>query len=254
MPPLQGKKGLVTGIANADSIAYGCARALRRQGADLALTYLNDKAAPYVQPLAQELESALLLPLDVEAPDQMAAVFDAIDATWGRLDFAIHALAFAPAADLRGRVTDCSLEGFQRAMHVSCYSFVEMARRAEPLLRGGGTLLTMSFYGADKVVGDYNLMGLVKAALQCSARYLARELGPAGIRVHALSPGPIRTRAAGGLGRFDDLVAESGARTPIGRLATIDDVGELAAFLVSDAARALTGDTLFVDGGRHVMG
>ncbi|MFN8644792.1 MAG: enoyl-ACP reductase FabI [Candidatus Binatia bacterium] len=254
MLPLQGKKGLVTGIANDASIAYGCARAFRRQGAELAITYLNAKAEPHVRPLAEEVESALLLPLDVERPGEMAGVFDAIAASWGRLDFVVHALAFAPAADLHGRVTDCSLAGFQRAMHVSCYSFIEMARYAEPLLRDGGTLLTMSFYGADKVLGDYNLMGPVKAALQCSVRYLARELGPAGIRVHALSPGPIRTRAAGGLGRFDELVADAAARTPSGQLATIDDVGEVAAFLVSDAARALTGDTVFVDGGRHVMG
>lgn len=254
MQPLQGKKGLVTGIANADSIAYGCARALRRQGAELAVTYLNGRAEPHVRPLAEELGSTLVVPLDVEASGQMTGLFDAIAATWGRLDFVIHALAFAPAADLRGRVIDCSLEGFQRAMRVSCHSFLEMARRAEPLMRGGGTLLTMSFYGADKVVGDYNLMGPVKAALQCSVRYLARELGPAGIRVHALSPGPIRTRAAGGLQRFDDLVSDAAARTPTGQLASIDDVGEVAAFLVSDAARSLSGDTIFVDGGRHVMG
>lgn len=254
MQPLHGKRGLVTGIANADSIAHGCARALRQQGAELAITYLNEKAAPHVRPLAEALESPLILPLDVEEPGAMAAVFDAIAAQWGRLDFVIHALAFAPASDLRGRVTDCSAEGFQRAMAVSCYSFIEMARRAEPLLRDGGTLLTMSFYGADKVVGDYNLMGPVKAALQCSVRYLARELGPHGIRVHALSPGPIRTRAAGGLQRFDDLLDSSLARTPLGALATIDDVGALAAFLVSDAARALTGDTIYVDGGRHAIG
>ncbi|MBX3027364.1 enoyl-ACP reductase FabI [bacterium] len=254
MHPLQGKRGLVTGIANADSIAYGCARALRRQGAELAITYLNDKAAPHVRPLAEALGAPLVLPLDVEAPGQMRAVFEAIDAAWGELDFAIHALAFAPAADLRGRVTDCSAAGFQRAMHVSCYSFLELARHAEPLLRRGGTLLTLSFYGADKVVGEYNLMGPVKAALQCCVRYLARELGPKDIRVHALSPGPIRTRAASGLGGFDALIADAAARTPSGRLATIDDVGAVAAFLVGDGARAMSGDTVFVDGGRHAIG
>ena len=249
--PLAGKRGLVTGIANADSIAYGCAEALHAQGADLAITYLNAKAEPHVRPLAERLGSSLVLPLDVEVPGQMTALFDAVGKAWGTLDFVVHSLAFAPAEDLRGRVVDCSPDGFLRAMRVSCHSFLEMARLAEPLMPHGGTLLTMTFYGAEKVVRHYNVMGPVKAALQSAARHLAHELGPRGIRVHALSPGPIRTRAAGGLHDFDTLVEDAAARTPGGKSVTIDEVGGVAAFLVSDAARGMNGDVVYVDGGRH---
>ena len=251
---VRGKRGLIVGVANVDSIAYGCARQLRARGAELAITYLNAKAEPHVRPLAEALDCPLILPLDVEAPGQLERVFEAIDARWGQLDFLLHAIAFAPAADLRGRVVDCSLAGFQQAMRVSCYSLLEMARAAEPLMRDGGTILTMSFRGADRVVAQYNVMGPVKAALESAVRYLAHELGPQGIRVHALSPGPMRTRAASGLADFDRLLDDARQRAPQRRLATIDEVGAAAAFLISDAARALTGDTLFVDAGYHVMG
>jgi enoyl-[acyl-carrier protein] reductase I len=251
---VRGKRGLIVGVANVDSIAYGCARQLRARGAELAITYLNAKAEPHVRPLAEALDCPLILPLDVEAPGQLERVFDAIGARWGQLDFLLHAIAFAPAADLRGRVVDCSLAGFQQAMRVSCYSLLEMARAAEPLMRDGGTILTMSFRGADRVVAQYNVMGPVKAALESAVRYLAHELGPQGIRVHALSPGPMRTRAASGLADFDRLLDDARQRAPQRRLATIDEVGAAAAFLISDAARALTGDTLFVDAGYHVMG
>jgi enoyl-[acyl-carrier protein] reductase I len=250
---LHGKRGLVVGIANADSVAYGCAAAFRRAGAELAVTYLNARAEPHVRPLADALGASIILPLDVEAPGEMAAAFAAIAERWGRLDFVVHSIAFAPSADLHGRVVDCSTAGFQRAMHVSCYSLIEMARLAEPLLAAGGTILTMTFYGAEKVVEHYNVMGPVKAALQATVRALAAELGPQGIRVHALSPGPLRTRAASGIGQFDALLADALGRTPRRALVTIDDVGETAAFLVSDAARGLTGNTVFVDGGRHIM-
>ena len=251
---VRGKRGLIVGVANVDSIAYGCARQLRARGAELAITYLNAKAEPHVRPLAEALDCPLILPLDVEAPGQLERVFEAIGARWGQLDFLLHAIAFAPAADLRGRVVDCSLAGFQQAMRVSCYSLLEMARAAEPLMRDGGTILTMSFRGADRVVAQYNVMGPVKAALESAVRYLAHELGPQGIRVHALSPGPMRTRAASGLADFDRLLDDARQRAPQRRLATIDEVGAAAAFLISDAARALTGDTLFVDAGYHVMG
>jgi len=250
---LQGKKGLVVGIANRDSIAWGCAAVARAAGADLALTYLNDKARPHVEPLAGELEAELLLPLDVESPGQLERVFDEIGERWGRLDFLIHSIAFAPAADLRGRVVDCSLDGFERAMRVSCYSLIEMARLAEPLMQQGGSILTMSFGGADRVVANYNLMGPVKAALQCTVRYLAEELGPRGIRVHALSPGPLRTRAASGLGGFDKLLDDASSRSPLRRLVTVEEVGNTAAFLLSDGARGLTGDTIYIDAGRHAV-
>ena len=249
--PLAGKRGLVTGIANVDSIAWGCAAALRAAGAELAITYLNAKAEPHVRPLAERLESPLILPLDVEVQGQTVAVFDAIARQWETLDFVVHSLAFAPSGDLHGRVVDCSPDGFLRAMRVSCYSLLEMARLAEPLMPNGGTLLTMTFYGAEKVVRHYNVMGPVKAALQSATSHLAHELGAKGIRVHAVSPGPIRTRAASGIHSFDVLVDDAAARTPGGRLVSIEEVGDVAAFLVSDAARGMNGNVVYVDGGRH---
>jgi enoyl-[acyl-carrier protein] reductase I len=193
-PPLLGQKALVLGIANEHSIAYGCARAFRKVGAELAITYLNDKARPYVEPLARELEAALFLPLDVYQPGQLEAVFDAVRQKWGRLDIALHSIAFAPKADLQGGLLNCSAAGFGMAMDVSCHSFVRMARLAAPLMTEGGTLFAMTYYGAGKVVPSYSVMGPVKAALEAAVRYLAHELGPQGIRVHAISPGPIKTR------------------------------------------------------------
>lgn len=250
---LSGKKGLVIGIANAQSIAYGCARAMHDLGADLAVTYLNERAEPHVRPLAQSLGCPIVMPCDVEKPGELEAVFDSIRRTWGRLDFALHAVAYAPKEDLHGRVIDCSAAGFARAMDVSCHSFIRMARLAEPLMSQGGTLLTTSYYGAQKVVGHYNLMGPVKAALEASVRTLATELGPQGIRVHALSPGPILTRAASGIEHFDDLLEQAARMAPLHHLVTIDDVGSAAAGLVGDWARRMTGNVVFVDGGSHVL-
>jgi enoyl-[acyl-carrier protein] reductase I len=251
---LEGKKGLVIGIANEHSIAYGCARAFRSFGAELAITYLNDKAKPYVLPLATALEAPILMPLDVQAEGQMEAVFEAITQRWGRLDFALHSIAFAPRADLHGRVVDCSREGFLVAMDVSCHSFIRMARLAEPLMKDGGALFTMSYFGAERVVENYNLMGPVKAALEASARYLAAELGPKGIRVHAISPGPLKTRAASGIAQFDELLDKAAARAPARSLVTIEDVGFATAGLATDAAKLITGDTIYIDGGYHIMG
>jgi len=251
--PLVGRKGLVVGIANEHSIAYGCAEVLRAVGAELAVTWLNEKARPYVEPLARKLEATLTMPLDVEQPGQMEALFATIRERWGRLDFALHSIAYAPAADLHGRVADSSREGFARAMSISCHSFMEMARLAEPLMDKGGTLLTMSYLGADEVVPHYGIMGPVKAALEASVRYLATELGSRGIRVNAVSPGPIQTRAASGIPAFDKLMADAQQRAPLQRPVDIEDVGTLCAFLVSDAARAITGDTLYVDGGFHIL-
>jgi enoyl-[acyl-carrier protein] reductase I len=252
--PFIGKKGLVTGIANDQSIAYGCARAFRRLGAELAITYLNDKAKPHVEPLARALEAPILMPLDVSTEGSLEAVFHSIRETWGRLDFVVHSMAFAPKDDLHGRVIDCSREGFLMAMDISCHSFIRMARLAEPLMTEGGTLLTMSFYGAHKVVEHYNLMGPVKAALEAAGRYLAWELGPKGIRVHMISPGPLKTRAASGISHFDELMEEAAARAPARRLVSIDDVGAAAAALASDGARLITGETIYVDGGLHIVG
>jgi enoyl-[acyl-carrier protein] reductase I len=250
---LGGRKGLVVGIANDQSIAYGCARILRRCGAELAVTWLNDKARPHVEPLARELAAPIAMALDVEQPSAMEAVFEAIRERWGRLDFVLHSIAYAPAADLHGRVADASREGFARAMDISCHSFMRMARLAEPLMNDGGTLLTMTYLGAAEVVPHYGVMGPVKAALEASVRYLASELGPRGVRVHAVSPGPIATRAASGIPSFDELISDARRRSPLQRPVEIDDVGGLCAFLVSDAARGMTGDVHYVDGGFHIV-
>ena len=251
---LQGKKGLVVGIANEHSIAWGCARAFRSAGAELAVTWLNDKARPFVEPLAHELHAPIQMPLDVEQNGQMEAVFDAIGDRWGRLDFLLHSIAFAPTADLHGRVTDSSREGFARAMDISCHSFARMARLAEPLMKGGGSLLAMSYLGAEEVISNYGLMGPVKAALESSVRYLASELGPQGIRVNAISPGPLATRAASGIPDFDTLLQEAVQRAPLRRLVDIDEIGALCTFLAGDGAKAITGSTLYVDAGYHILG
>ena len=252
--PLDGKKALVIGIANDQSIAYGCALAFRALGAEVAITYLNEKSKTFTQPLAERLDAPLYLPCDVREEGQLEAVFKAIEETWGRLDIALHSIAFAPREDLHGRVVDCSKDGFLMAMDVSCHSFIRMAKCAEPLMKDGGTLFTMTYYGAEKVVERYNMMGPVKAALEATARYLAAELGPKGIRVHPISPGPIRTRAASGIDRFDELMEEAARRAPSRMLVTIEDVGAATAFFATEYARLITGDTKYIDGGYHIIG
>ncbi|HOM15417.1 MAG TPA: enoyl-ACP reductase FabI [Rubrivivax sp.] len=252
-PPLAGRKALVVGVANAHSIAFGCARAFHALGAELTLTYLNDKAKPHVAPLAQALGAPLCLPLNVEQPGELESVFDAVRKQWGRLDILLHSIAFAPKQDLQGGLLDCSAEGFARAMDVSVHSFVRMARLAAPLMDDGGTMFAMSYLGANKVVPNYNVMGPVKAALEASCRYLAHELGPRGIRVHPISPGPLKTRAASGLKDFELLLNEAAHRAPVGELVDIDDVGYACAYLATPYARRLTGQTLYVDGGVNIM-
>ncbi len=252
-PPLSGQKALVVGIANEHSIAYGCAKAFRRLGAELAVTYLNEKARPFVEPLARQLEAKIFLPLDVQAPGQLDAVFEKIRLTWSKLDIALHSIAFAPKQDLQGGLLNCSAEGFALAMDISCHSFVRMARLAAPLMTEGGTLFAMTYYGANKVVPNYNVMGPVKAALEASVRYLAYELGPKGIRVHAISPGPVKTRAAGGLKDFDLMLNEAVAQSPVHDLVDIDDVGVATAYLATPYAKRLTGTTFYVDAGLHIM-
>jgi len=249
---LDRKKGLVVGIANDQSIAWGCAKAFRALGADLVVTYLNDKAKKFVEPLARELE-ARLMPLDVSVPGQMEAVFERIEAEWGRLDFVVHSIAFSPKDTLRGRVVDAPREGFLTTMDVSCWSFIRMAHLAEPLMKNGGTLFTMSYYGSQMVVKNYNIMGVAKAALESAVRYIAAELGPKGIRVHAISPGPLATRAASGIPEFDELLEKARSKAPAQSLISIEDVGVTTAFLAHDAARLITGDTLYVDGGYHII-
>jgi len=252
-PVLAGKKALVVGVANEHSIAWGCAKAFREVGADLAITYLNDKARPFVEPLAKALEAPLLLPLDVSKEGELEAVFDEIKAHWGALDILVHSIAFAPKADLQGGLLDCSAQGFAVAMDVSCHSFVRMARLAAPLMKHGGTMFAMSYHGANKVVPTYSVMGPVKAALEACCRYLAYELGDQGIRVHAISPGPLKTRAASGLKDFDLLLNEAEQRAPLGELVDIMDVGFTCAFLATPYARRMSGETLYVDGGVNIM-
>lgn len=250
---LAGKRGLVTGIANDRSIAWGCAKAFRGLGAELAVTYLNEKAKPFVEPLAGQLGAPILMPLDLRVAGQLEAVFERIEREWGRLDFVLHSIAFAPKADLQGRVVDCSREGFLLAMDISCWSFIRMAALAEPLMTAGGTLFCMSYYGSQLVVEHYGIMGPVKAALECATRYLAAELGPKGIRVHAISPGPLRTRAASGIPEFDELLARAQEKAPVRSLVSIDDVGLATAYLATDAARLITGNVVYVDGGYHII-
>jgi enoyl-[acyl-carrier protein] reductase I len=250
---LEGKRGLIVGIANDHSIAWGCAKAFRALGAELAITYLNEKAKQYVEPLARELEASIFLPLDVRTPGQMEAVFGTIEKQWGELDFVIHSIAFSPKDALQGRVVDVSREGFATTMDVSCWSFIGMARLAEPLMKRGGTLFTMTYYGSQMVVENYNIMGVAKAALESAVRYLAAELGPKGIRVHAISPGPLSTRAASGIPEFDELLEKAKGKAPARSLVSIDDVGVATAFLAHDAARLITGETLYIDGGYHIM-
>src|SRR5215471_6815412 len=251
--PLKGLKALVVGIANQHSIAYGCAKAFCELGADLALTYVNEKTKTYVEPLARELEAPIFMPLDVATPGMLDEVFGRITKEWGRLDIVVHSIAFAPKADLQGGLLDCSAEGFKIAMDVSCHSFVRMAKLAAPLMKDGGTMFAMSYHGAQKVVPNYNVMGPVKAALEAACRYLAYELGPRGIRVHPISPGPLKTRAASGLKDFDLMLNEAVQRAPVGELVDIHDVGYSCAYLATPYARRITGGTVYVDGGVNIM-
>ncbi|HVP61763.1 MAG TPA: enoyl-ACP reductase FabI [Myxococcaceae bacterium] len=252
-PVLEGQKVLVVGVANDQSIAYGCAKAFRTAGAELAITWLNERARPHVEPLAREVEATIIAPLDVSVPGQLEAVFDLIRTRWGKLDSLVHSIAFAPKEDLQGGLLDCSAAGFGKAMDVSCHSFIRMAKLAAPLMKDGGTMFAMSYYGANRVVPNYNVMGPVKAALEASCRYLAYELGTSGIRVHAISPGPLKTRAASGLKDFELLLNEAAQRAPLGELVDIMDVGFACAYLATPFARRITGGTVYVDGGTNIV-
>jgi enoyl-[acyl-carrier protein] reductase I len=252
-PVLAGQKALVIGVANDDSIAYGCAKAFRTAGAELAISWLNEKARRHVEPLAQELEASITGEVDVTLPGQLEAMFDQIRSKWGRLDILLHSIAFAPKADLQGGILNCSAEGFAKAMDISCHSFVRMARLAAPLMTDGGTMFAMSYLGANRVVSNYNVMGPVKAALESVCRYLAYELGPQGIRVHAISPGPLKTRAGSGLKDFELLLNEAARKAPIGELVDIMDVGFACAYLATPLAKRVTGGTIYVDGGVNLI-
>ncbi len=235
------------------SIAYGCAKAFRTAGAELAISWLNEKARRHVEPLAQELEASIVGEVDVAVAGQLEAMFDQIRSKWGRLDILVHSIAFAPKADLQGGILNCSAEGFAKAMDISCHSFVRMAKLAAPLMTNGGTMFAMSYFGANRVVPNYNVMGPVKAALEAVCRYLAYELGPQGIRVHAISPGPLKTRAASGLKDFELLLNQAEQRAPIGELVDIMDVGFACAYLATPLAKRITGGTVYVDGGVNLI-
>jgi enoyl-[acyl-carrier protein] reductase I len=252
-PVLAGKRALVVGVANQDSIAYGCAKAFRSVGADLAISWLDEKARRWVEPLAHELEASITGELDVAVPGQLEALFDQIRAKWGRLDILVHSIAFAPKEDLQGGLLNCSAEGFAKAMDVSCHSFVRMAKLAAPLMTEGGSMFAMSYLGANRVVANYNVMGPVKAALEAVCRYLAYELGPQSIRVHAISPGPLKTRAGSGLKDFETLLNEAARKAPLGELVDIMDVGYTCAYLATPFARRVTGELVYVDGGANLI-
>ena len=252
-PVLKGKKALIVGIANEHSIAYGCAAAFHELGADVAITYLNEKAKAYVEPLARKLEAPIFMPLDVSKSGELEALFERVAKDWGSLDILVHSIAWAPKDDLQGGLLNCSAEGFGRAMDISCHSFIRMAKLAAPLMTDGGSLFAMSYHGAQKVVPNYNVMGPIKAALEAACRYLAYELGPKGIRVHPISPGPLKTRAASGLKDFDLLLNEAMETAPVGELVDIMDVGFACAYLATPFARRITGGTVYVDGGVNIM-
>lgn len=253
MDTLQGKKGLIVGIANDKSIAWGCAKAFHDAGAELAVTYLNEKAEKYVRPLAEQVKASIIMPLDVTDDNQMEAVFKEIEQKWGKLDFFLHAIAFAPKEDLHAKVSECSKSGFLTAMDISCHSFIRMAHLAAPLLKDGGCMLTTTYYGGEKVVKEYGVMGPVKAALESTVKYMAAEFGEKKIRVNALSPGPIATRAASGIDNFDKLLEEAKDKSPEHELICTDCVGSYARFLVSDEARLVTGSIAYIDAGFNIM-
>jgi len=249
---LKGKKGLVLGVANDHSIAWGCARAAQSLGADVVATCLNDKARSYVEPLTQPL-GIHLVNCNVEETEALPALLEAAVAHLGHLDFVIHSIAWAPLEDLHAKVVDTSSAGFARAMEVSCHSFATLAKLSAPHMVHGGSLVTMSYLGANEVVPHYGMMGPVKAALESLVRYMAMELGPQGIRTHAISPGPIRTRASSGIESFETLIEQNIRRAPLGRLVTLDEIANLATFLCSDASSGMTGQTIYVDAGSHAM-
>ncbi len=250
---LQGKRGLIVGVANEQSIAAGCARAFADAGSELMLTCQSDKARAYAAPVAEAVGARDLLQVDVSLEADIESARARIEEVWGRIDFLVHSVAFCPKDDLHASVVDCSEEGFATAMNVSCYSFIRLSRMAAALMPEGGSILTFSYYGAERVVDHYNIMGPVKAALEASVRYLAADLGARGVRVNAISPGPIQTRAASGIAYFDELMEAAAAEAPGGRLATIEEVGALAAFLAGDGARAITGGVHYVDYGVNTI-
>ena len=249
---LAGKKGLILGLANEHSIAWGCTQLMHQLGAELVVSCLNDKARRFVEPLTQPI-GVELVTCNVEEEGELEAAVQHAIARMGQLDFVIHSIAWAPLADLHGNVIDSSSDGFSRAMAVSCHSFARLAKLCAPHMPNGGSMLSMTYLGADEAVPHYGLMGPVKAALESLTRYMAMELGEQGIRVHAVSPGPILTRASSGIASFDDLMANAVAKSPLKRLVTLTEIANLCAFLCTDASSGMTGQTIYVDAGCHAM-
>lgn len=249
---LAGKKGLILGLANDHSIAWGCTQLMREMGADLVVSCLNEKARKYVEPLTQPL-GIDLINCDVEQEGQLAAIVNHAVQKFGKLDFVIHSVAWAPMDDLRGDVVDSSREGFARAVSISCHSFAELAKLCAPHMPDGGSMLAMTYLGSNEAVPNYGLMGPVKAALESMVYYMAVELGGKNIRVHAVSPGPIMTRAASGIADFDELRYTARNKAPLQRLVKLEEIAQLSAFLCMDAASGMTGQTIFVDGGVHAV-
>ncbi len=253
-PLMAGKRGLIMGVANDRSIAWGIAQAARAQGAELAFTYQGEALEKRVRPLAQELDSHLVLPCDVTDPASMDALFATLKAEWGTLDFVVHAIAFSDKNELKGRYADTSLDNFLKTMHVSVYSFTETARRAADMMPNGGAMVTLTYYGAERVMPHYNVMGVAKAALEASVRYLAVDLGGQNIRVNALSAGPMKTLAASGIGDFRYILKWNQYNSPLKRNVTLEDIGGAGLYLVSDLSSGVSGETHHVDSGYHVVG
>ena len=253
-PLMAGKKGLVMGIANDRSLAYGIARTVADHGAELALTYQGDALAKRVMPIAETLRAPIVAPADVTDEASMDQLFAHLDAEWGRLDFVVHAIAFSDKEELKGRYLDTSADNFQRSMMISCFSFTDLCRRAAPLMADGGSMLTLTYFGAERVVPHYNVMGVAKAALEASVRYLAVDLGRDAIRVNAISAGPVKTLAASGIGDFRYILKWNEYNSPLKRNTSLDDVGGAGLYLLSDLGSGTTGEVLHVDSGYHVVG
>jgi enoyl-[acyl-carrier protein] reductase I len=251
---MQGKRGLIMGVANDRSIAWGIAKVAHEHGAELAFTYQGDALKKRVTPLAEGIGSKIVLPCDVTEQGSMDAVFETLKKEWGSLDFVVHAIGFSNKDELRGRYVDTSLDNFLLTMNVSCFSFTAIAQRAEKLMTNGGSLLTLSYFGAEKVMPHYNVMGVAKAALEASVRYLAEDLGKKGIRVNAISAGPIKTLAASGIGDFRFILKWNELNAPLRRNVTIEEVGNSGLYLLSDLGRAVTGEVHHVDAGYHTVG
>ena len=251
---MRGKRGLILGVANNRSLAWGIARACRAQGAEVAFTYQGDALKKRVEPLAEEIGARVFGHCDVTDAATIDAVFAAAQNTWGSLDFVVHAVAFSDKSELDGRYVDTTPDNFSRTMLISCYSFAAIAQRAEKMMPEGGSLLTLTYYGGEKWIPHYNVMGVAKAALECSVRYLASDLGPQNIRVNAISAGPVKTLAAAGISGFSSILGVYRERAPLRRNTESAEVGDTGLFLISDAARGITGEVLYVDGGYHIMG